>query len=73
MTNPRCISQIKFALESINKSFDTIDHHLAVSDNGQARFEMEHIMALITALHDRLSNLENIGRQPEEILTINNT
>jgi hypothetical protein len=46
---------------------------LAVGDNGRARLEMGYIMALVTKLHDRLSNLENIGRQPEEILTVDNT
>jgi hypothetical protein len=46
---------------------------LAVGDNGRARLEMGYIMALVTKLHGRLSNLENIGRQPEEILTVDNT
>ncbi len=73
MTNRRYISQIKSQLASINKSFYTINYHLAVGDNGRARLEMGYIMALVTKLHGRLSNLENIGRQPEEILTVDNT
>ncbi len=73
MAHRRCISQIQSQFVNINQSFHTVDHHLIVGDNSRARLEMEDIMALITELYSRVSNLENIGRQPEEILTSNNT
>jgi len=72
MTNQRYISQIRSQLASINKSFYTIDYHTTGGDNSRARLEMEYNMSLITELYARQLNLENIGRQPEEILPINN-
>ena len=72
MTNRRFSTQIQSQLMNINRSLHTIDQHLVVGDHGRARLELEYITALITELHDRLSNLENIGRQPEETMTRNN-
>lgn len=66
MTNHSYILQITSQLVRINRSFYTIGHHLTVGDNGLARLETEYVMTLITELADMMSNLENIGRQPEE-------
>ena len=72
MTNRRNISHIESQFTNINKSFRTIVHHLTADDNGLARLEMGYIMSAITELCDAISNLDNIGRQPEEKLILNN-
>jgi len=73
MTNRRYVSQIESQLASINKSLHTIGHHLTVADNGRVQLEMEYMMTLITELSNTLLNPENIGRQPEETVTLDNT
>jgi len=73
MTNRRHSIQTESQLMNINQSLHTIDHYLAVGDHGRARLETECIITLMMELHIRLSSPENIGRQPEETLTLNNT
>jgi hypothetical protein len=72
MTNQRYITHIELQFANLNKSFSTLVHHLTVDDNSRARLEMELVMNVITQLYDTISNLENIGRQPEETQTENN-
>ena len=72
MTNCKYTLQIQSHLENVDKSFHGIDHYLSIGDNGQARLEMQYILPLINELNDKLSILEHIGRQPEEILIANN-
>ncbi|CAF1210551.1 unnamed protein product [Adineta steineri] len=72
MMNSRYASQIESKLVNINRSLHKLRHHLRIGNNGLIRLEMEHFMNLITEFNRILSNLEMIGRQPEEILTLNN-
>ena len=73
MTNRRNSITIQTQLTNISISLCTIDHHLALGDYSGARFEMECVMTRVTQIQSRLSNLDNIGRQPEEALNINHT
>lgn len=73
MTNRRTSFTIETQLTSIKTSLCSIDHHLAIGDHSGARSEMELIITVVLQLQSRLSNLDNIGRQPEEALTINPT
>ena len=72
MVHPRYISHVESQFVNVNKSFQTILHHLTADDNGRARLEMESIMTIITQLYGTILNFDNIGRQPEEKQTLNN-
>ncbi|CAF1096543.1 unnamed protein product [Rotaria magnacalcarata] len=69
MTHSRYIYDIQAQFANINKTVHTIFHHLATNDNTLARLEMKCIVAMITEVNDTISNLDNVGRQPEEYLT----
>lgn len=67
MADQRYSLQIQSQLDLTMKSLHTIYYYMGNDDNIQARLEMDYIMILITELQSEISNLENIGRQPEEI------
>jgi hypothetical protein len=58
---------------SINQFLHTTDHYLVTSDHSRVQFESQYIMTFIREFCDELSGSENLGQQPEETLTINNS
>ena len=42
-------------------------------DYERIQFESQRIMTFITEFYNKLSDSENLGQQPEETLTINNS
>ena len=71
MTTPKHISEIELQCARMADACQTIRHHLMAANYSLARVEMGCIVSVIAELNRAIAELENVGRQPEENVTLN--